>query len=281
MFEIHTPITEFLDRAIAASRSSDYLAFMTIIARQADGQFLQDELLTHWESFDDLTGEEILVLSPKANESGYDACVHHWREPAGLINERLRFGNRPTQNWDHAFWAARPVRRPEERKAYENLGGLYSPRRPRDEAEKKAAITASATETARYFGLRESSLPCVVLLSLADGKAVVITADRGFSLYATVRAALMDYEPVVSAVESRKKRIAEIVQECRNKEKQISEERSTLDRTKQAVAHTASSWAEQTQASIKMLKAVADCSPDSREFAELLAKWLNDEIDQP
>jgi hypothetical protein len=131
---------------------------MTIVARQADGQFLQDELLTHWESFDDLTGKEILVLSPKANESDYDACVHHWREPAGLVNKRLRFGSQPTENWKNAFWAARPVRKPEERETYENLGGVYSPRRPRNEAEKKAAITASATETARYFGLRESSL---------------------------------------------------------------------------------------------------------------------------
>jgi hypothetical protein len=91
----------------------------------------------------------------------------------------------------------------------------------------------------------------------------------------------MNYEPVVSAIESRKKRVAEIVLECRNREKQIGEARSKLDREKQAVAHTASSWAEQAKASIRMLKAVAQCSPDSRDFADLLASWLNDEIDQP
>jgi hypothetical protein len=48
---------------------------------------------------------------------------------------------------------------------------------------------------------------------IRDGERGI--GDRGFSLYATVRAALMDYEPVVSAIESRKKRVAEIVLECR------------------------------------------------------------------
>jgi len=281
MLELLTPITEFLNRAIAASNSCDYLAFITIIARSADAEFLQDELLRHWESFDDLTEDAILVLSPKSHTGGYGACVHHGREPAGLVNRRLVFGSRTTGQWEHAFWQAHPVNMTAKRKFYEDLGAVHSPRRPPEETEKKAAMTAAASETARYFGIRESWLPCVVVLSLSDRNALIVTADQGFSLYAMVRTALMEYEPIVATRENLKKRVSEVVDGCRRNDEEIAKARSTLDSSKQVVAHVAQSWSEQIQAAGRMLKAVSALSPESREFADFLIEWLQNDIERP
>jgi hypothetical protein len=83
VLELTIPIDEFLSRAIAASTAADYLAFITIIARTADAGFVQDELIQHWESLDDLTADEILILSPKSNQGGDFACVPHSRTGAG------------------------------------------------------------------------------------------------------------------------------------------------------------------------------------------------------
>ena len=92
MLEIDVPLSEFLIlRALAASIRAKYLSFITIIARTADGEFLQDELLRHWESFDDLTGGEILLLSPRLTDHTYPATVKYWREPAGLVSQGLKF----------------------------------------------------------------------------------------------------------------------------------------------------------------------------------------------
>ena len=277
MYELFIPISEFLSRAVRATDSSDYLAFMTIIARSADGQFLQDELLRQWESFDDLTGGQILVLSPKSRDEGEGAAVHHSREPSGFVNRTLQFGRRPSQEWESAFWEAYPLSKHDVHEVYEAYGGAYSPDRPSDEPAKKAAITASATEAARFFGLGESSIPCVVVLSLADRKAIVVTADQRFSLYSTVRATLIEYEPVVIARENCKKQCAELANQIRLKEQEIGKSQS-VDRTS---AHIASSWKEQIEASVRLLSAVKGLRSDSREFADLLVRWLTDEIGKP
>ena len=84
MVELDIPISEFLDRAIRASTASDYLAFISVIAKTADGEFLQNELLRDWESLDDLTTDQILVLSPKSRISNQDAIVHHPRRRLDL-----------------------------------------------------------------------------------------------------------------------------------------------------------------------------------------------------
>jgi hypothetical protein len=281
MVELLIPISQFLNRAIAASASSDYLAFITIIARTADGEFLQNELLRHWESFDDLTADQILILSPKSARDDYDAFVRHWREPAGLVNHTLKFGNPPTRDWDGKFWNSSPVSTSKEPGFYDALGGTYSPRRPPDEADKKAAMTASASETARYFGIPERWLPCVVALSLSDQQVLIISVDEWFSLYALIRTALIDYEPVVRTREKHKKRADELLLAVRRKEEEIAKARSPLNAAKNHLAHVAASWEEQIEAASRMLATISETSPPCRAFADFLVEWLHDRVETP
>jgi hypothetical protein len=281
MVELEIPIAEFLDRAIVASASSDFLAFITVVARTADAEFLQNELLRHWESFDDLTGDQILVLSPSSDGDHNYASVPHGREAQGLINRRLRFGSRPSTDWQDEFWRARPSNPKSEPRFYESLGARHSPRRPPNEAEKKAALTATAGETSRYFGIPEGWLPCVVVLSIPDKTLLVISVDEWFSLYAMVRTALIDYEPVVSSREKLKRRATELSWERRRKEEEIAKARSILRATESTDAHVAGSWMEQIQAASRMLKAVADYSSECRVFANFLLDWFQDKVETP
>lgn len=132
MLEIDVPLSEFLDRALAASIRAKYLSFITIIARTADGEFLQDELLRHWESFDDLTGGEILLLSPRLTDHTYPATVKYWREPAGLVSQGLKFASVPNEAWEGKFLSVGPTRyrRASMLDPFDRFGARHSPRRP-------------------------------------------------------------------------------------------------------------------------------------------------------
>lgn len=123
-----------------------------MIARSADGEFLQDELIRHWETFDDLTADQILILSPKSHEDDRgSASVPHWREPRGLVNRGLKFGSIPTRAWEDKFWAASPVSPPIRRGFYDAFGGTHSPRRPPDQTEKKTAKQTTVAHVANSW----------------------------------------------------------------------------------------------------------------------------------
>jgi len=203
MIEITIPVREFLDRSLAASISCDYAAFLVIIARTADGEPLQDEILRHWESFDDLTYDQILVISPKSQKDTYpdDSAVvrqQDWRKPPeGYVNKGLKFGSSLISEWEKSFWNTRPSRRVP---FYTDFSGTHTPRRPPSAKEKKAAFTASATDTARYFGIPEAWLPCVVFLSLRESQLLVFSVGQALSLYSFVRDVLIAYEPTIQKV---------------------------------------------------------------------------------
>jgi hypothetical protein len=280
MIEHVIPVGEFLDRAINASRSSHYLAFISVLARSADGDHLQSEMLRNWESLDDLTADQILVLSPKTQTDTSDAVVRHAREAAGFVNSSLTFAKGGTKSWEQTFWgASSPTPQPQSHLS--GLGAIHSPRRPQNEIDKKAAITASVSEASRYFGIPESWLPCVVALSLVDQQVLIISVDQWFSIYALLRAVLIDYEPVVRKMARYKSRLAELPSVFRRTEEAIGRVRSQLKTTERAQAHTANSWTEQIAASCRLLEAVSAASPRCREFSQFLCLWFNDRVDTP
>ena len=164
---------------------------------------------------------------------------------------------------------------------FESLGGIHSPRRPKDEIEKKFAMTTSVSETARYFGIPEHWLPCVVVLSLADRSVLVISVDQWFSLYAVLRAALIDYEPIVNSIQRYKTRFAELPSAVRRTEEAIGHARSPLKTQQRAQAHMANSWKEQVAAACRMLASLSEASQQCREFSDFLSVWLQDKADTP
>ena len=281
MIEHVIPVGEFLDRAINASKSSHYLAFISILARSADGDYLQSEMLRNWESLDDLTADQILVLSPKTQTGTDDAVVRHPREAAGFVNSSLSFARDGTKSWEQKFWAGSSPMPPPPQSPLSWLGAVHSPRRPQNEIEKKAAMTASVSETARYFGIPESWLPCVVTLSLADQRVLIVSVDQWFSIYALLRAVLIDYEPTVRKMAKYKTRLAELPSVFRRTENAIGNARSPLKTKEHAQAHVANSWTEQIAASCRMLEAVSAASLRCREFSQFLCLWLNDQVDTP
>ena len=76
MITIDIPIGQFLEKALQElSLHHDYSAFLVPIARTADGEKLQMELIDQWESIDNLTYDQILVISPRLPEKRAIATI--------------------------------------------------------------------------------------------------------------------------------------------------------------------------------------------------------------
>src|SRR6185503_15928574 len=67
---------------------------------------------------------------------------------------------------------------------------FVTPRRPAGTSRLAAAWTEMATLSARYFGIAEAALPCVVVMSLWEKTAVVVRLRPGLSLYQLLRATI-------------------------------------------------------------------------------------------
>ena len=59
----HTSVAAFLDDALGAAVESDYAGMAVLIARTADAAGLQDGVVDHFVSIDDVTAEHILVIT--------------------------------------------------------------------------------------------------------------------------------------------------------------------------------------------------------------------------
>jgi len=274
VYEIRIPVSEFLNRALNASLSCDYVAFLILIARTADAETLQEELIRRWESFDDLTYDQILVISPKTSEYQRNACVRHHREPMGFVNNGLSFGCGDTGEWSLKFWGRSNPRGVRSKEPF--AGGEYSPRRPRHEQEKKAALTAAATETARYFGIPERWLPCVVLLSLRDRRIFILSVNQSVSLYAFVRTLLIDYEGV-SSINSMKSHTRSL----ETKRWELAMIRREAEVDIKNLNDLLQNWHRQRDALCKLLEKVGTESDLAANYASSFIKWLREEIKTP
>jgi len=163
-----------------------------MIARTADGTAIQNELLEHWESFDNLTYNQILVLSP--NPLGkYEACVPITTSE-GVGSTELSFNQLPSREWQNSFL--------KEIFSECDTSGHYAQERPGSLEKNKSAITSAATQTARFFGISEAWIPCIVVLSLQERTIFFITVDEVFSLYNFTRSILIKYEPTARNIET-------------------------------------------------------------------------------
>ncbi|GHO96521.1 hypothetical protein KSF_065690 [Reticulibacter mediterranei] len=176
------------------------------IARTADGQELQDELIRDWYSLDDLTSDHILVIMPRPSrrlsraEFQYvgdepdfceDLSVLEGRPSAELKNKLKRYGSKE----------GNPVT---------NYGLPSSLLFSRESEERKEALTRAATETARFFGIPERYLPCIVVLSPKEKQIFLLPFYASFSLYAFVKSLTIEYQPVIESMQAIKERRKEL-----------------------------------------------------------------------
>lgn len=110
-------------------------------------------------------------------------------------------------------------------------------------------MTASVSDTARFFGITERWLPCIVMLSLADKRMQIISVSQTFSLYALLRATLIEFEPLL-------RHLGGLRQEENRLSKEQSEKEENLrlaEKGLSSVAHVIQSWNEQVEFRLQCL----------------------------
>ena len=247
MYVIRFSIDDFIDRAVLASEGSDYYPGMLVVAaRAADAQDLHDHLIANWRDLDDLTADAFIFAVPSSPDQAEMPQGTDFSR--GLVAEGLHWG--PQQmppEWSRRFWAVKQVtpQRPDE-----PMTRAYAP--PTEEAA-RAGLTSSATRLARYFGLSEAELPCVVLLSFWDRQLFVIRASPPLDLYRLVKAVIISYQGV-----ARVRAAEEALTDARGAARETARNREHGTR----FATVVEQWEAQRQGSLRPLRHLAELKPE-------------------
>jgi hypothetical protein len=175
MFVVPVPADEFLPFAIRAIESNDYAGLLIVLARTADARKQHKELTKDWTSIHDVTGPLLAVLCPEPEALGGQAVVFNRNTSTGIAAEGLDSG---TWRFDHRDW-----------KAFEALlerfgrGGERAVR-PYSARVHQEAWSEATSRCAKYFGIAESSLPSLLVLSYWERTATLIALANDTSIYA-------------------------------------------------------------------------------------------------
>jgi hypothetical protein len=194
----YTSVADFLGGALKAAQSANYAGVVLLIARTASDRQLLQQMYDNNVSIDDVTAEHLLVLTPNPTFPYPQASDSLLREaspetlPEDYESEFVDYGaheelsagsiavvGRPTESWNENFWdtnVKRTVRPIMKASRYEDI------------------VTQSATETRKFFGLPESLVPCLVLLSLREKAAWIMALTKDVDIYLILKAIVYQLE---------------------------------------------------------------------------------------
>jgi hypothetical protein len=272
MYTTKVSIDNFLQRALLASLSCNYAAFLVPIARTADGEHFQNELIEKWGSLDSITADHILVITPSSS-SAY-VVWHGMSQKEAIVSEGLSLRSRNSRKWDYAFW-----REPwwERKEFYSGLGGQYTPQGPQSTEsirEMRTTMTAAATHIARFFDISEAWLPCIVMLSLQERQVFVIPVSTSFSLFDFVKSIIIAYEPgsrLIREIREKLRGFQDELDEARREQRDLETKESAYKRE----------WEEQRSSICELLKVAARYAEVCSENAFFFIEWLHNKIDTP
>jgi hypothetical protein len=204
MFVAQIPVSDYLQRVLRASQASAYAGVLLIIARRADRGRLLDQVIDGWESLHSVTRRHLAIVCP--TEHRMEGTFVHGRRgnvAVGLANDEIRATvPEGDYRWKRAFFGDGPFD--------PLLSGVYrSPWPPNSARDAVNAMTAAANDMGAYFGLAEASIPCVVVVSLWERRAVVLPAAPDFDLYQFTKAVTESFETQAATVDIARSELAE------------------------------------------------------------------------
>jgi hypothetical protein len=211
MYIVTLPPAEFIDRVLKASIGNDeflgYGALAVLLARSADAAAVQDRVERDWSSIHDVTGSEVLVITP-ISKGRDEACV--MQGSYGTSGEGLTFRTALQQHWRKSF-----------------RGGHYAPDTPKRSSWRKAS-THAVTDTLHYFGLPEWVSPCLLVLVFWDNDAYLARVDDLFNPYSFFRDIASHGNPdVIHSIRDLSKQIMDLDRPIAAENRRLSKENSS------------------------------------------------------
>ncbi|WP_326654764.1 hypothetical protein [Streptomyces sp. NBC_01750] len=250
------PVNAFLRHLLSASATSGYLGTVLLLARTADARTQHDELNHDWTSVHDVTGASLAVLCPIAPPD-HDGPLtgggvqHPWRpQAAGVAGMTLNLPSlRDDATFETAFW-----RSLEQGDAYGEFGQAAGSR-PHSSDVHERGWTRATTSAAAFFGIHESLLPCLLVLSMRERHGTLLAVEESLSVYRLFRQLIVHMGPAPA-------QLAELLWEQRTVDWRLS--RLTQDRVRyqNAVSYVPIEWPVQIDALGRHLGAVEHLAPD-------------------
>ncbi|MFD6323433.1 alpha/beta fold hydrolase [Streptomyces sp. NPDC058442] len=171
------PIGMFLKSLLSAAESCGYLGAVVLLARARDAEAQYRELTDHWTSVHDVTGPALAVLCPMPPHAGPHGVPHPADPGRGVVAEGMTLEvPHSRQRFEENFWNDLSFG-PGWDEAF------VKPERPAPAEVHASGWTQTVTDAAEFFGIEESHVPCLVVLSMGERHGTVIPIDESFGVY--------------------------------------------------------------------------------------------------
>jgi hypothetical protein len=216
MYVTPLPINVFLRHLLSASATSGYLGAVLVLARTAEARVQHEELIEDWTSVHDLSGASLAVLCPVAPPDGapITATVGGVRSPRGreVVGAEGMRVDPPIRDeeFEDAFWDS--VRRDGSDRPFGWVAGGI----PRSREEHERGWTQATSSAAAFFGLRESVIPCLLVLSMRERHGTVIAMKEDLSVYRLFKQLIAHIGPAPA-------QLAEMLRERRSNQRRLGE----------------------------------------------------------
>ncbi|WP_157430168.1 hypothetical protein [Actinomadura oligospora] len=212
MFITPLPVDIFLRHVLSASEDCGYAGVVLLLARTADARSQQEEVTRDWASVHDVTGPMLAVVCPVPYPQDGPRPVRGGGVPhpegsiavgvEGLTLNCPQVGtwsSFPTRYW----WSL------EGERGFRGLGERAA-RISLSAEEHHAAWTQATTRTASYFGIEESLLPSVLVLSMWERRGVLLAVDERVSVYSLFKKLVENMGPAPRRLEELAREQAEV-----------------------------------------------------------------------
>jgi hypothetical protein len=225
-----------------------------LLARSADAATVQDRVERDWSSIHDVTGSEVLVITP-VSEKNNVACVE--KGGHATYGRGLTFRTALQQHW---------------RKSFES--GDYQPNAPEDNSWRKES-THAVTDILYYFRLPERVTPCLLILVFWDDDAYLVRVDDSFNPYSFFQdIALCGDADVIHS-------IRDLSQQIMKLDDRIAAENSRMRKTEHRMrslslrlAEVGTALPEHSNATAKLAAALSGENPmTAAELADLIEQF--------
>ncbi|MEU3550041.1 esterase/lipase family protein [Streptomyces longwoodensis] len=170
------PIVTFLRSLLSAAGSCGYIGAVVLLARARDAQAQHHELAEGWSSVHDVTGPALAVLCPVPPDAWSRGVRNPTKPEAVSANGMMLEVPYMQERFDEQFW---------NHLSFEHGWDdpFVRPERPAPAEVHTSGWTRTVTDAADFFGIEESHIPCIVLLSMSERHGTVIPIDESFGVY--------------------------------------------------------------------------------------------------
>lgn len=178
------PVGMFLKSLLSAAESCGYLGTVVLLARTRDAEAQHRELTNDWTSVHDVTGPALAVLCPVPPHEWPRGVRNPWSPAHGVVAEGMALEVPYTQErFETDFWKNLPSM-PGGSEAF------VSPERLAPANVHASGWTRAVTDAAEFFGIEESEIPRLVVLSMGERHGTVIPIDESFGVYDFLKAVM-------------------------------------------------------------------------------------------